>query len=162
MRPFFSYYGGKWRMAHVYGPPQFPIVVEPFAGSAGYSTRWNVKCAHLYDMNARIAAIWEYLISATKEDIAALPLLSKGERLDDDDFAHLFANRETGKTRQHVLRASAGGQLRTAATRMPWTLRQHGLLIHHTTTRPENRIRVGVRVWTMHAWQIGAEVGAGR
>ena len=37
MRPLFPFYGSKWRDAKRYGAPVFGHVVEPFAGSAGYS-----------------------------------------------------------------------------------------------------------------------------
>ena len=39
LRPFFNFYGGKWRAAPHYPAPRYARVVEPFAGAAGYSTR---------------------------------------------------------------------------------------------------------------------------
>jgi hypothetical protein len=41
MQPFFLYYGGKSRLAEKLGPPQRNHVIEPFAGSAGYSCFWE-------------------------------------------------------------------------------------------------------------------------
>ena len=43
MKPFFRYYGGKWRDCAKYPPPQFDTIVEPFAGSAGYSVRHHTR-----------------------------------------------------------------------------------------------------------------------
>ena len=40
LRPFFCYYGGKWRAAPKYPPPEHDTIVEPFAGAAGYATRY--------------------------------------------------------------------------------------------------------------------------
>ena len=41
MRPFFGFYGGKWRDAPKYYPaPEHDTIVEAFAGSAGYSVRY--------------------------------------------------------------------------------------------------------------------------
>jgi hypothetical protein len=41
LRPFFGYYGGKWRDAvKHYPPPEHTRIVEPFAASAGYSLRY--------------------------------------------------------------------------------------------------------------------------
>ena len=42
MRPFFGFYGGKWRDAPKHYPfPEHDTIVEPFAGSAGYSVRYS-------------------------------------------------------------------------------------------------------------------------
>ena len=40
LRPFFSYYGGKWRSAVKHYPaPEFDQIVEPFAGfQAAFTT----------------------------------------------------------------------------------------------------------------------------
>lgn len=73
MRPFFSYYGAKWTMAKHYGPPRGSPVIEPFAGSACYSTRWAVDEAILVDLSPDIATLWAYLIAASPSDIMALP-----------------------------------------------------------------------------------------
>ena len=41
LRPFFGYYGGKWRDALKHYPePDHETIVEPFAGSAGFSLRY--------------------------------------------------------------------------------------------------------------------------
>jgi hypothetical protein len=74
MRPFFSYLGSKWQLAKTYGPPRYETVVEPFAGSAAYSVRWEPKNAILIDLNPRIVGVWDYLIHATEEEVRALPL----------------------------------------------------------------------------------------
>lgn len=73
MRPFFSYYGAKWTMAKHYGPPRGAPVIEPFAGSACYSTRWAVEEAILVDLSPDVATLWTYLIAASSSDILALP-----------------------------------------------------------------------------------------
>lgn len=43
LKPFFTFYGGKWRAAPHYAPPEFATIVEPFAGAAGYSVRHHTK-----------------------------------------------------------------------------------------------------------------------
>lgn len=73
MRPFFSYYGAKYTGAKYLGAPRHPIVVEPFAGSACYATRWEPEQAHLYDVSPDICALWDWLISCSTADVAALP-----------------------------------------------------------------------------------------
>jgi hypothetical protein len=74
MKPFISYYGGKWRIAKRYPAPTHNIVVEPFAGSAGYATRYHDKYVVLVEKNPYIASVWRYLIHATKEEIYSLPV----------------------------------------------------------------------------------------
>ena len=55
MRPMFSYYGSKWRVAPRYSPPVEDTIVEPFAGSATYSLLYPGKKVLLNDLNPRVA-----------------------------------------------------------------------------------------------------------
>lgn len=74
MRPFFPYIGSKWTMAPHYGAPIYNTVVEPFAGSAAYSVRHDVRRAVLVEKFDKIAELWRYLIGATPSDIRSLPV----------------------------------------------------------------------------------------
>ncbi len=73
LRPFFCYYGGKWRAAPKYQQPIHDTLIEPFAGSAGYSCRNYTKKVILYDLDPVIAGVWDYLINTTSEEILSLP-----------------------------------------------------------------------------------------
>lgn len=73
MRPFFSYYGAKYTASAYLGRPRRDLVIEPFAGSAGYSTRWNVRNARLYDVSPEICDLWDWLIHSSEADVKALP-----------------------------------------------------------------------------------------
>ncbi len=76
MKPFFSYYGSKYRLSQngFYPPPaEGNIVIESFAGSACYSVFHEPEIAILIDSNPKIIGIWNYLIKATAEQIEALP-----------------------------------------------------------------------------------------
>lgn len=73
MRPFFSYYGAKWTGAKHYGPPRRGLVIEPFAGSACYSTRWAHPTVRLYDVSPDICDLWDFLIRCSDRDIAGIP-----------------------------------------------------------------------------------------
>lgn len=75
LRPFWRYYGGKWRAAHRYPPPTYSCIVEPFAGSAGYALRHSDLQVVLCDKDPCIAGIWRYLISATSSEIERIPLV---------------------------------------------------------------------------------------
>lgn len=86
MNPFFSFYGGKFRGARYYPEPKYDVVIEPFAGSAGYSVYWEPKNVILMDKDPNICSVWEYLISVELNDIANLPLLDDNQSVDDFDI----------------------------------------------------------------------------
>lgn len=73
LRPFFSYFGGKWRAAPRHPKPRYCRIVEPFAGSAGYSLRYPYMNVVLYDASEQICGVWDYLIRASQDEIRALP-----------------------------------------------------------------------------------------
>lgn len=73
MRPFFPYYGSKWNIARHYPRPAHDLVVEPFAGSAGYATFYACPRVHLIDADPIIAGVWSYLIRVSSAEIMALP-----------------------------------------------------------------------------------------
>jgi site-specific DNA-adenine methylase len=83
MKPFFTYYGGKWRAAPRYPAPICDTIIEPFAGAAGYSVRHHQKKVILIEKNPKMAAVWRYLIKSTAEEIMSLPLISEGQSVDD-------------------------------------------------------------------------------
>lgn len=73
MKPFFSFYGGKWRAAPRYPAPLHGSIVEPFAGSAGYSVRYYDRDITLVDADPLIAGLWDYLIHVPSSEIRRLP-----------------------------------------------------------------------------------------
>jgi len=87
LRPFISFYGGKWRAARRYPPPKYGAIVEPFAGSAGYALRYPASRVTLVEADPVIAGVWRYLTSATPEMVRALPV-------EVADTAHLTVSPE--------------------------------------------------------------------
>lgn len=81
--PFFQFYGSKWSLAMNYPSPRYDLIIEPFAGSAGYSTSYHRHNVVIVEKDPVIAGIWEYLISATPEEILSLPLLEQGQLVSD-------------------------------------------------------------------------------
>lgn len=75
LRPFFPYYGSKWNIARHYPKPTHDLVIEPFAGAAGYSTFYGCRHVHLIDADPIITSVWSYLINVSEEEIMALPEL---------------------------------------------------------------------------------------
>lgn len=87
LKPFFCYYGGKWRIAKHYPAPTHRLLIEPFAGAAGYSTQHSERQVVLIEKNPAIAALWRYLIGASERDVQRLPLLQPGQRVSDLQLA---------------------------------------------------------------------------
>ena len=78
LKPFFTYYGGKYRIAPRYPKPYYSRIIEPFCGSAGYSLRHYGKTVKLYDLNERIVGVWNYIFKVSANEILSLP-----EKFDD-------------------------------------------------------------------------------
>lgn len=74
LKPFFTYFGGKYRIAPRYPRPRWRVLVEPFAGSAGYAVRYPHHSVMLYDANPKVCGTWQYLIRVSAEEILRLPL----------------------------------------------------------------------------------------
>lgn len=76
MKQFFKHFGSKARLASLLPPPRFPLIIEPFAGSAAYSVA-HATPRHkvmLFDTDERVCTVWRYLIGATEEQIMELPV----------------------------------------------------------------------------------------
>lgn len=81
LRPFFSYYGSKWRIAPKYPMPKYNTVIEPFCGSAQYSMVYPDRKIKLYDLYEPIVMAWDFLINSTEKDILNIP--SNFEHIDE-------------------------------------------------------------------------------
>lgn len=75
LKPFFTYYGGKYRIAPKYPKPTEKKIIEPFAGSAGYSLRYPDHKVVLFDKDPIISGLWQYLISVSESEILSLPIV---------------------------------------------------------------------------------------
>lgn len=73
LRPFWRYYGGKWRAAPRYPKPDHGTIVEPFAGAAGYSLRYPDRNVILVEKYEVIAEIWKYLVGVSESEIRRIP-----------------------------------------------------------------------------------------
>lgn len=83
LAPMIPYYGSKHRLAKSYPEPRHGVIVEPFAGGAGYALRYSERKVVLVERDARTAAVWRFLISATSDDILGLPLLEPEQAIAD-------------------------------------------------------------------------------
>ena len=74
LKPFFCYYGGKFRVAPHYPVPKHETIIEPFAGAAGYSLRYHQRDVILCDADPLIANLWAYLIRVSANEVRRIPV----------------------------------------------------------------------------------------
>lgn len=86
LRPFFMYFGGKWRAAPRYPKPRHRTIIEPFAGAAGYALRYPDRDVVLVERYEVLASVWSYLIRVTPEEIRGLPDLRHDQTVDNLDI----------------------------------------------------------------------------
>lgn len=80
VKPFWNYYGGKYRIAPKYPKPRYKTIIEPFAGAAGYSCRYPDREVLLVEKYEAIVHVWDYLIGVSSEEILRIPPV---EHVDD-------------------------------------------------------------------------------
>ena len=85
--PFWRYYGGKHMHAGAYPRPLYNgLIVEPFAGSAGYACRHGAgRDVLLIDADPIIAGLWAWLIGASADDVKGIGDIPDGGTVDDLD-----------------------------------------------------------------------------
>lgn len=91
----FYYYGRKERIYSYYPKPKYDTIIEPFAGSAAYSMNYYERDIILVEKDVRIANLWSYLIEVSSDEIMSLPLLVKGQSLNDEEFTYLTDNQKS-------------------------------------------------------------------
>ena len=69
LRPFWTFFGGKWRIAPKYPAPVYDTIIEPFAGEAGYALRHASAKVVLVEADPLIAGIWRWLIKVTPSEV---------------------------------------------------------------------------------------------
>jgi 16S rRNA G966 N2-methylase RsmD len=86
----FHYFGRKKRHVHNYPEPKYNTIIEPFAGSAGYSMKYHTKKVILCELDPLIYEIWNYIINkAIPGRIMKFPILKNGESLKDEKYSWL-------------------------------------------------------------------------
>lgn len=79
LKPFWRFYGSKWRRAATLPAPEYGTIVEVCAGAAGYSLRHHNREVVLIERDPKIADLWRWLIAASPADVRDLPLLEPGQ-----------------------------------------------------------------------------------
>lgn len=97
----FYYYGAKSRYASRYRSPEHPIVVEPFAGAAGYSVhhlmKKSIDGAILIEKDPRVVELWHRLLKMSPREVLALEPPKAGEYTTDFLWMTLAASNALAK-----------------------------------------------------------------
>ncbi len=67
--PLFKCFGSKWLSSKHLPEPEYDTIVEPFAGGAGYSLRHYEKDVILFEKDAHVRELWQFLIGEATESI---------------------------------------------------------------------------------------------
>jgi len=134
LRPFFSYYGSKYSIIEKYPAPEHETIIEPFAGSAQYATRYPYKKVHLYDLDENIVQVWDYLINVSESEILSL----------DMDFYHIDESSLTSTQKKLV------GFWINSASALP---KKTKTSMHKTNTQ-DWRIRVSCQLQYIRHWKV--------
>lgn len=149
-RPLFSYFGGKFRAAAKYPAPKHAILVEPFAGAAGYASLYPDRHVALFDLDEAIVGIWSYLIHASGAEIRALPMIGHDQSV--DDFA---IPQEARWLIGFWLNAAPAAPCKKPSAWMKQT--GPGQKRHHARGAfwsPENRDRIAAEVEKIRHWKV--------
>lgn len=143
--PLFKCFGSKWTSSKLLPPPTGKIIVEPFAGSAGYSMR---HCEHevvLYEANLHLRTLWKWLIEdASEQAVREVPInIPQGT-----DIRTLGLSNGQALLLKNWQRTNNIGNL--------WTTSSWGHLPGQWTAN--TRARVAEEVALVKHWSISAEV----
>lgn len=67
--PLFKWFGSKWLSSKSIPAPKYNVLIEPFAGSAGYSLRNYRRDVILAESDTLVAELWWWLIHLANESI---------------------------------------------------------------------------------------------
>lgn len=83
----FYFYGSKARLAPYFPAPEHELIVEPFAGAAGYAVHnlahGRAAEALLYDVDERVVEMWDRLLRLTPDEVLELEMSPAGTRTTD-------------------------------------------------------------------------------
>ena len=139
--PLFKWFGSKWLAAKHYPPPLYSRIVEPYAGSAGYSLRHVEQQVVIWDNDPNLQVLWPWLISeATEAAIREIPTdLPEGV-----DIRTLGLSSGQAMLLKHWQRTNNVGDCWTTS---PWG-NKPGQWTENT------RARVGEEIEQIHHWEF--------
>ncbi len=141
--PLFKWFGSKWLAARHYPEPLHDMIVEPFAGGAGYSLWHASRKVIIWEQNAQLIELWTWLInSANATAIREIPIgLAPGV-----DIREIGLTAGQGLLLKHWQRTNNVGDC--------WTVSPWGHLPGQWTAN--TRARVAEEVELVRHWQVRA------
>lgn len=142
IRPLFKWFGSKWQSAKHYPTPVHDVLIEPFAGGAGYALNYVDKQVKIWDADFNLQLLWTWLIElATGDDIRAIPVgLPAGT-----DIRTLNLSSGQALLLKHWQRTNNVGDC--------WTISPWGHLPGQWTEN--TRARVAEEVYAIKHWTFG-------
>jgi hypothetical protein len=99
----FNYFGSKARLAPTYQAPQHDLIIEPFAGAAGYSMYWLQERsdlrAVLIDIEPAVVKAWHTLLALSPDELWDYPCPRQGDMSQDLVVA-------SSKAHEHLLKTA--------------------------------------------------------
>jgi hypothetical protein len=140
----FPRFGSKWRIAFRYPEPLYDMIVEPFAGSAAYSLRHAHHEVRLYDLDAIVCGIWDYLLRVRESEVMALPT----------DINHVDELRGVPQEARWIVGFWINKGT-TMPSKMPSTwMREYGPFQRGVYWSPEVRQRIAMQLRHIRHWTI--------
>jgi hypothetical protein len=144
LRPFFHRFGSKWRIALRYPPPAYDTIIEPFAGSAGYSLRYAHHQVILYEKDPIVVGIWDYLLHVSEAEIMALP----------SDISHVDELRHVSQECRWLVGFWMNkGTTTPSKTASAWK-RKYGAFQRGVYWSPEVRQRIATQLKYIRHWKM--------
>lgn len=140
----FDYYGSKNALAKKYQFPRRNLIIEPFAGSAGY-TMYHLerdKSLHaiLCEKSDKVFEAWQYLKHATVDDLRNYKIPNAGEKTSDFFAMASSASNAFLKSNYMTMSERMAGRMRMELKRMErlLPLMERIEIVHGTYEELEN------------------------
>lgn len=73
--PLFKWFGSKWQSAKRYPQPSHSLLIEPFAGGAGYALNHSDREVILWDEDPNLQQLWRWIIGPARfADVTEIPV----------------------------------------------------------------------------------------
>ena len=130
----FYYYGRKQKLAKRYPHARYDRIIEPFAGSAAYSSRddHRHKDVLLIERDEAVIGAWEWLLAHDDDELANIPLIHKGEVVHEPIQIMAMATKRWFTYRKNTVTAIQEKNWRQAVNRWPQEVPdiRHWTIIH--------------------------------